>query len=170
MIDPRELLTSTARVVGAQLGALHFKTWMALVTLHVAHGMPADGKATSTIVELTRLMHGSNATHGGKTTRHLLVFSSERVPYRPVFGADQDLEMVEIPLTVDHCHALAYVPRRTRRAAARSTTPAAGSAKPTGPLWSSKRTVGVGVIRSCASCARSPRWSADSRGPAVSSS
>ncbi len=235
VIDARELLTSTARVVGAQLGALHFKTWMALVTLHVAHGMPADGKATSTIGELTRLMHGSNATHGGKTTRHLLraifdlraarftvpgydmvnqrpgetvsdtsllinlsvddailkaytagleqrhhgidrrtfgkelggrsrdtiswrlhpdytqrlaeadlrrfdwtkaqqlrgvavalwmVFSSERVPYRPVFGADEDLEMVEIPLTVDHCHALGV--RATADAARRRTLNDAG--------------------------------------------
>src|SRR6266508_1559954 len=37
VIDARELLTSTARVVGVQLGELHFKAWMALITLHVAH-------------------------------------------------------------------------------------------------------------------------------------
>jgi hypothetical protein len=214
VIDARQLLTSTARVVGAQFGALHFKTWMAVVTLHVAHGMPDTGKATSSIGELTRLIYGAERTRGGNNTRHLLraifdlrqarftvpgydmvnqrpasgasdtsllislyvdeailkaykapgahgidrtefgkhlgarsretiawqlhpdytqrlaesdlrrfdwtkaqqlrgvamalwmVFSSERVPYRRVFEADDDLEMVEVPLTVDHCNAL----------------------------------------------------------------
>jgi hypothetical protein len=214
VIDARQLLTSTARVVGAQLGALHFKTWMALVTLHVAHGMPQDGKATSSIGELTRLIYGADTTRGGNNTRHLLraifdlrkaqftvpgydmvnqrpaagvsdtsllinlyvdetilkaynepgahgidrtefgkhlgartretiawrlhpdytqrlaesdlrrfdwtkaqqlrgvamalwmVFSSERVPYRRVFDASDDIETVEVPLTIEHCNAL----------------------------------------------------------------
>ena len=44
VVDARELLTSTARVVGAQLGELHFKAWMAVITLHVAGGMPGDGR------------------------------------------------------------------------------------------------------------------------------
>jgi hypothetical protein len=35
-----------------------------------------------------------------------MVFTSPRVPYRPVFGADEDLEIVEVPLTLEHCHAL----------------------------------------------------------------
>ena len=214
VIDARQLLTSTARVVGAQLGALHFKTWMALVTLHVAHGMPEDGKATSSIGELARLIYGADTTRGGNNTRHLLraifdlrqaqftvpgydmvnqrpaagvsdtsllinlyvdatilkaynapgahgidraefgkhlgarsretiawrlhpdythrlaesdlrrfdwtkaqqlrgvamalwmVFSSERVPYRRVFDATEDIETVEVPLTIEHCNAL----------------------------------------------------------------
>ena len=35
-----------------------------------------------------------------------MVFTSPRVPYRPVFEAREDLEIVEVPLTVEHCHAL----------------------------------------------------------------
>src|SRR5271163_1014898 len=58
VVDARELLTSTARVVGAQLGELHFKAWMAVITLHVAQGMPADGRGSSTAGELSRLIWG----------------------------------------------------------------------------------------------------------------
>jgi hypothetical protein len=56
VIDARELLSSTARVVGAALGELHFKAWMALITLHVVHGMPEDGRASTTLGELARLV------------------------------------------------------------------------------------------------------------------
>lgn len=72
VIDARELLSSTARVVGAQLGELHFKAWMALVTLHVVHGMPDDGRATTTIGELARLVWGSGRERSGKDTYALL--------------------------------------------------------------------------------------------------
>lgn len=72
VIDARELLTSTARVVGAELGPLHFKVWMGLVTLHVAHGMPEDGRSATTIGELNRLIYGSGGGGGGKTTYQLL--------------------------------------------------------------------------------------------------
>jgi hypothetical protein len=72
VIDARELLTSTARVVGVQLGELHFKTWMALVTLHVATGMPADGKGTATIGELSRILWGEDRARGGSNTKKLL--------------------------------------------------------------------------------------------------
>jgi hypothetical protein len=34
------------------------------------------------------------------------VFTSPRVPYRPVFERAGELEMVEIRLTLEHCHAL----------------------------------------------------------------
>jgi len=40
VIDARELLTSTARVVGVQLGEPHFTARMALITLHVARCRP----------------------------------------------------------------------------------------------------------------------------------
>jgi hypothetical protein len=35
-----------------------------------------------------------------------MVFTSPRVPYRPVFEASEDLEVVEVPLSLEHCHAL----------------------------------------------------------------
>jgi len=35
-----------------------------------------------------------------------MVFTSPRVPYRPLLGARGELEMVEIPLTEEHCQAL----------------------------------------------------------------
>jgi hypothetical protein len=214
VIDARELLTSTARVVGAQLGELHFKAWMAMITLHVAQGMPADGRGTTTAGELSRMIWGEDRARGGSNTRKLvrtlmdlrqaqftvpgydlvnqrpaagvsdtslvinlfiddtilkaygevgthgldrkafgkalggkrrgtiawrmhpdytqrlgdadlrrfdwvkaqqlrgvalalwMVFTSQRVPYRPVFESAEGLEMVEIPLTVEHCQAL----------------------------------------------------------------
>ena len=72
VIDHRELLSSTARVVGAQLGELHFKTWMALITLHVAHGLPEDGVGQSNIGEFSRLIWGSGKERGGSNTKKLL--------------------------------------------------------------------------------------------------
>ncbi|MDQ3769352.1 MAG: hypothetical protein M3370_07750, partial [Actinomycetota bacterium] len=72
VIDARELLTSTARVVGAQMGELHFKAWMALITLHVAHGMPADGRGASGVGEFARMVWGADKERGGSNTRKLL--------------------------------------------------------------------------------------------------
>ncbi len=71
VIDSRELLTSTARVVGAQLGEVHFKVWMALITLHVVHGMPEDGKGSSTIAEFGSIVWGEKDL-GGTNSRNLL--------------------------------------------------------------------------------------------------
>jgi len=71
VIDARELLTSTARVVGAQLDELHFKAWMALLTLHVAHGMPDDGGGATTVGELGRIIWGADRTGGLNTGRVL---------------------------------------------------------------------------------------------------
>ncbi|MGI8412383.1 MAG: hypothetical protein ACR2LV_05525 [Solirubrobacteraceae bacterium] len=214
VIDARELLTSTARVVGVQLGELHFKVWMAMITLHVAHGMPVDGRGEATAAELSRMIWGEDRERGGSNTRRILralldlrqaqftvpgydmvnqrpapavsdtnllinltvnetmlkafteagrhrlgrvdfgkalgakqrgtiawrlhpdysqrlaesdlrrfdwakaqqlrgvalalwmVFSSPRVPYHDVFEASENVEMVEVPLTLEHCHAL----------------------------------------------------------------
>jgi hypothetical protein len=54
VIDGRELLTSTRRVVGVQLGELHFRSgWR---TLHVAHGTPADGRGASGVGEFCRIV------------------------------------------------------------------------------------------------------------------
>jgi hypothetical protein len=214
VIDARELLTSTARVVGAQLGELHFKTLMAIITLYVADGLPQNGAGGATIGELSRLIWGHDRERGGTNTKKLLralfdlrraeftvpgydlvhhrpaagvsstsliidlfvdetmlkaysepgqhnlsrgefgramgtkrkgtvawglnpnyagrlresdlrrfdwtkaqqlrgvalalwmVFTSPRVPYRPVFDRPADHEIVEVPLTVEHCHAL----------------------------------------------------------------
>lgn len=213
VIDARELLSSTARVVGAQLGELHFKVLMAMITLHVAQGMPEDGRGAATAGELSRIIWGEDRERGGSNTKKLLrtlfdlrqaqftvpgydmvnhrpaagvsdtsllinlfvdetilraytgadhkldradfgkalgakrrgtiawrlhpdytqrlaesdlrrfdwtkaqqlrgvalalwmVFTSPRVPYRPVFERAGELEMVEIPLTLEHCYAL----------------------------------------------------------------
>lgn len=72
VIDARELLTSTARVVGAQLGELHFKVWMGLITLHAVHGMPEDGRGSSGFGEFGRLVWGSEKACGGTQIRQLL--------------------------------------------------------------------------------------------------
>ncbi len=214
VVDHRELLSSTARVVGAQLGELHFKVWMALVTLHVATGQPENGAGETSVGELARIIWGARTHPGGSQTREILkaltgldnakftlpgyhgikqraapgitrtslfselyidgtllrafqeqgqhgmnltdfgrehggkgrgtiawklheryrdrladselrrfdwakaqqlrgvaltlwmLFSSARVPYRPVFGSEEGLEMVEVPLTLEHCQAL----------------------------------------------------------------
>jgi hypothetical protein len=242
VIDARELLTSTARVVGAQLGEVHFKVWMALITLHVVNGLPATGNGHSAIGELARLVWGAEKSRGGKETDQLvraltdleearfavpgydmvqqraaktisstrllinlsiaeeilkafenrhadtkaklseaelaryrrqvgvalgakqrgtiswrlhpdytqrlaesdlrrfdwskaqqlrgvalalwMVFTSPRIPYRPMFGSSADLEMVEIPLTEDHCYALGV--RASADAARRRTLNEAG--------------------------------------------
>ena len=72
VIDARELLTSTARVVGAQLGELHFKALMAMITLHVAQGMPEDGRGAATAGELSRVIWGEDRERGGSNTKKLL--------------------------------------------------------------------------------------------------
>lgn len=72
VVDSQELLSSTARVVNAELGEMHLKIWMALVTLHVIHGMPEDGRASSTIGEIGRLVWGEQKTRGGSNTDRIL--------------------------------------------------------------------------------------------------
>ena len=232
VIDARELLSSTARVVGAQLGELHFKALMALITLHVANGMPAEGRGETTVGELSRVVWGEDRARGGSNTKKLLralfdlrqasftvpgydmvnqrpapgvsdtsllinlyvdetilkafdqagrhdmarsdfggalgakrrgtiswrlhpdytqrlaeadlrrfdwskaqqlrgvalalwmVFTSPRVPYRPVLERSGELEMVEIALTLEHCHALGV--RASTDAARRRTFNEAG--------------------------------------------
>jgi len=214
VVDARELLTSTTEVIGAELGETHLKTWMALVTMHVIHGMPGDARVSSSAAELSRLVWGDDRARGGWNTRQLvrtlldlhraqftvpgydlvnqrpangvsatsllsnlyvddtilkafnergthglervdfgkalgakqrgtiawrmhpdyaerlhdadlrrfdwtkaqqlrgsalklwMVFTSTRVPYRSVLDSRDGLEMVEIPLTLDHCNAL----------------------------------------------------------------
>ncbi len=70
VIDQREILTSTARVVGATFGELPLKVWMALTTFHVAFGLPADGKGESTAGHFGRLIW--NKKLGGDNTRRLV--------------------------------------------------------------------------------------------------
>jgi len=53
-----------------------------------------------------------------------MVFTSPRVPYRPVLERRGELEMVEIPLTLEHCHALGV--RASTDAARRRTFNEAG--------------------------------------------
>jgi hypothetical protein len=178
---------------------------MALITLHVAHGMPADGRCEATAGELSRMIWGDDRERAGSNTRKLLralfdlrqaqftvpgydminqrpapavsdtsllinlavdemmlkafserggigltastsarlsvanggerlagactpitrsvwlsptfddstgprrsscAASSPRVPYRQVFEGPDDVEIVEVPLTLEHCHAL----------------------------------------------------------------
>lgn len=70
VVDHREILTSTARAVAAKLGELPLKTWMALVTLHVAFGSPRDGRGESTAGHLGRLIWGKQL--GGDNTHRLI--------------------------------------------------------------------------------------------------
>lgn len=72
VVDARELIATTAMVVGAQLGELHLKVMMAIITLHVGLGMPEDGWCETSIGELCRLIWGEDRARGGKNTRHLL--------------------------------------------------------------------------------------------------
>lgn len=72
VVDHRHLLSSTARVVGAELGELHFKVWMAIITLHVGGGQPASGAGQSSIGELSRLIWGVGKQTGGSNTRKIL--------------------------------------------------------------------------------------------------
>ncbi len=53
-----------------------------------------------------------------------MVFSSPRVPYRSVFETREELELVEVPLTVEHCQALGV--RAATDAARRRTFNEAG--------------------------------------------
>lgn len=69
VVDAQELLSSTARVVGTQFGELHFKTWMALITMFVADGMPEDGIGRSNVSEFSRIVWGSKETGGSNTKR-----------------------------------------------------------------------------------------------------
>lgn len=71
-IDHREILGSTARVVGTELGEVHLKVFMALVTLHVMHGMPDDGRSYTTVAELGSIIWGSSSSKGGKETKQLI--------------------------------------------------------------------------------------------------
>jgi hypothetical protein len=232
VVDAKELLSSTARVVGVQFGELHLKVLMALVTLHVASGLPEDGRGSSTIGELNRLISGEDRERGGGNTKRLLgalfdlfgarftvpgydmvnqrptagvsgtsllgslvidetilrayngeapnglnrrefealgakrrgtvswrwnpdyaqrlaesdlrrfdwtkaqqlrgvalalwmVFTSPRVPYRPMLEGREKLEMVEIPLSLQHCHALGV--RNSADAGRRRTLSQAGA-------------------------------------------
>jgi hypothetical protein len=89
-----------------------------------------------------------------------MVFTSPRVPYRQVFEADdEDLQIVEVPLTVEHSHALGFVRRPTPRGGARSTRPARASARPRSRSGSSRPTAAEVATASCASFAsgRAPR-------------
>ncbi len=125
VIDARELLSSTARVVGAQLGELHFRAWMALVTLHVAHGLPEDGRATSTLGELGRLVWGSGRARSGKDTYALLdvlhdlrdakftVPGYDMVNQRPAAGVSDTSLLIN--LHVDETILNGYGARKQRR-------------------------------------------------------
>lgn len=72
VVDGHELLSSTARVVGTRLGELHFKTWMALITLFVNDGMPEDGIGQSTVGEFSRVVWGADKEQGGSNTRKIV--------------------------------------------------------------------------------------------------
>jgi hypothetical protein len=129
VIDARELLSSTARVVGAQLGELHFKAWMALVTLHVVHGMPEDGRATTTLGELSRLVWGSGRERSGKDSHALLevmhdlreatftVPGYDLVNQRPAAGVSDTSLLIN--LYVDETILKGYTAHKRRRELAR---------------------------------------------------
>jgi hypothetical protein len=138
VIDARELLSSTARVVGAQLGELHFKAWMALVTLHVAHGMPDDGRTTTTLGELARLVWGSGRERSGKDSFALLdvmhdlreatftVPGYDLVNQRPSVGVSDTSLLIN--LYVDETILNGYTQNKRRRKLAKtSRNPGAGA-------------------------------------------
>jgi hypothetical protein len=128
VIDARELLSSTARVVGAALGELHFKAWMALVTLHVVHGMPEDGRATTTLGELARLVWGARENSGKDNFALLDVMHDLRdakftvpgydlVNQRPADGVSDTSLLIN--LFVDETILKGYTAEKARRELAR---------------------------------------------------
>ena len=128
VIDARELLSSTARVVGAALGELHFKAWMALVTLHVVHGMPDDGRATTTLGELARLVWGARENSGKDNFALLDVMHDLRdakftvpgydlVNQRPADGVSDTSLLIN--LYVDETILKGYAAEKARRELAR---------------------------------------------------
>jgi hypothetical protein len=66
VIDGREVLASTAQVVGAELGEVHFNTFIAQTMLYVNAGMPPNGAGAATLGELHATIHGPGATKGGR--------------------------------------------------------------------------------------------------------
>lgn len=66
VIDGREVLASTAQVVGAELGEAHFNTFIAQTMLYVEAGMPANGAGGATLGKLHATIHGPRATKGGR--------------------------------------------------------------------------------------------------------
>ena len=126
VIDARELLSSTARVVGAALGELHFKAWMALITLHVVHGMPDDGRAETTLGELARLVWGGRRERSGKDTFALLqvmqdlrdakftVPGYDLVNQRPAAGVSDTSLLIN--LYIDDTILRGYIAEKARRA------------------------------------------------------
>jgi hypothetical protein len=138
VIDSRELLSSTARVVGAALGELHFKVWMALITLHVLHGMPDNGRASTTLGELGRLISGRRESSGKDTYALLDVMHDLRdtkftvpgydlVNQRPA-AAVSDTSLL-INLVVDEVLLKRYAAEKARRAIATRRRRALAQAK-----------------------------------------
>jgi hypothetical protein len=80
-----------------------------------------------------------------------MVFSSPRVPYRPLFEASDALEIVEVPLTVEHCHALGVHAGLTLHAGGRLTRRARASARPTAPSRLSRSMEVADATASCVS-------------------
>jgi hypothetical protein len=56
LVDREEILTSTARTVGWQLGDTALKMWMAIATLHIACGRPQSGKVETSVGHIARLL------------------------------------------------------------------------------------------------------------------
>jgi hypothetical protein len=67
LVNSREVLASTARVVGATLGEMHFNTFVALTMVYVREGAPDDGAGAATLGRLHRLVHGEVSRHGRST-------------------------------------------------------------------------------------------------------
>jgi hypothetical protein len=124
IIDARELLSSTARVVGAQLGELHFKVWMALITVHVVNGMPEHGRGSSAFGELSRVVWGAEKNVGGTQRRLLLralkdlyeasftIPGYDLVTQRPTAGASNTRLLIN--LFIDETLLKAYEDSATR--------------------------------------------------------
>ena len=67
VVNSREVLASTARVVGATLGEMHFNTFVALTMVYLHEGAPDDGAGAATLGRLHRLVHGEVSRHGRST-------------------------------------------------------------------------------------------------------
>lgn len=103
-IDHRDVLRSTARVVGSKWGDVHLKLFMAIITLHVNHGMPEDGISYTSAAELSSIIWGYGQREdgtvrrkGGAETKDLLRALSDLRSARFVFrgrglrGEDADV-------------------------------------------------------------------------------
>ncbi|MTD47296.1 hypothetical protein GKE82_24125 [Conexibacter sp. W3-3-2] len=72
VVNGDQLLGDTARVVGAELGEMHFRIWAALTTIWASSGCPANGSLSFTLGELTRTIIGDSKSVSSRDRDRIL--------------------------------------------------------------------------------------------------